>query len=146
MLYTDLLKFIHFILGQNGETRILRLLNMTNRANQNIKCYEPFICEREVIETDKDYFLRIVAQPGSQLDVKWGDGRINKIIGDNFSMNGWGNEPIYDYISYIFSNRYRKPGTYRVKIYDKTKGCQMVYDGVGFTPFKKVITEGDIGV
>lgn len=134
MLYTGLLKFIHFILGQNGETRTL---SMTNRANQNIKYYEPFVSE-----TDKDYYLRIVALPGSQLNIKWGDGHANKVISDNLEMNGWGNEPIYDYISHIFSNRYRKPGTY----YDKIKGCYMIYDGVGFKPLEKIISEGDIGI
>ena len=93
MLYRNLLSKIIEILAENGETRTLTLVKLTNTDNNSVKVQEPMVFEHEINNEYKMFRLMIMT---SELIIDWGDGNITESTG----------------------HEYRNIGCYRVKVYN----------------------------
>ena len=154
-MYSELLKTIHTVLAENGETRTLRILNMVNTINYGIRVSEPLVFElKTVICCIK---IPIVPAENDIIRIDWGNGDTDSFTSVNLlahptTKNAEHRDNIDNTVlgSEVFpikhpSKRYQEQGTYRIKIYGKVENGKGPFYG-WISEITKLITLGEIGI
>lgn len=160
-MYPELLRIIHKILAENGETRTLRILNIVNRTNYKIRVPEPLVFDYETVNCYARISVSLTR--GDTFTIDWGNGDTELFRSPDYTVPAVfenddipiiycsGNDigPFQHGSSYLLrpSKRYEKGRIYRVKIYDDRKGGLRIYFlSLWAWRIKKIITLGDIGI
>ena len=84
-MYPELLRIIHKILAENGETRTLRILSIVNRANNKIRVPEPMVFEYETINCCARTFVSLTS--GDTFTIDWGNGDTKLIKSPDYTVS-----------------------------------------------------------
>ena len=128
-MYNNLYRIIGKILAENGETRTLTLLQLTNRIiSKHLSVIEePLVFEYDThdIDFNYDYNIELIID-GTGL-ISWGDGNETEFSGS-------------------IRNTYKKNGLYRVKLYHKKNIYRVIFDEQTLSCITNFITIGRIGI